>query len=158
MQQTQFCVALPLYTDLEWKWVREKILRLQRMHEDVDTGEEINFLAEGVILGFQVKEEYDRVLLYNLEDGNLNHLTLFLQQYLQQFHPSSCIPVEYAYTNTQPIPKLFGGGAVLITADRIIHAPDQQSWLKQQKHSYESTKIQGSVQRTAGAINTRRAR
>ena len=57
--------------------------------------------------------------IYSQEYGNVDQVAQLVQKFLRQFRPHDCWSLTYAATCSKPRVSEFGGGAVLVTAERI---------------------------------------
>lgn len=68
---------------------------------------------------FDWKIEKDYLWVYSEESGNLDNLALFVQGFLAKFDPEGTFRVEWASTCSAPRIGSFGGGVLVVTANRI---------------------------------------
>jgi len=78
-------------------------------------------LADGELFKYKlVNANGERYVHIHAEDyGYPEHVGMLIQAFLRRFRPNDRWAMEYALTCSHPTPKEFGGGAVLVTADKI---------------------------------------
>ena len=66
--------------------------------------------------------------VFSSEGCDFDHVTDFFQAYLRKFHPDQHINITYAETCSKMRPDEFGGGALHITAKKVVGMSAHQ-WL-----------------------------
>jgi hypothetical protein len=65
--------------------------------------------------------------LYAEEWGNPDHVAWLIRGFLQKFRPTECWSMTYATTCSRPRVGEFGGGAVFVTAKRVVYL-NAENW------------------------------
>lgn len=134
----QFCFAVPrsnreVLTNEQQKWVADRLCFLGELDDGSDWSvEEARVLAEEmkswelvkklkdeqVPLGFRWElDDNVRLVIWAEDWGDINHVALFLIEYIKRWCPEETIGFEFSRSCSRPRLDEFGGGAVLITAN-----------------------------------------
>lgn len=68
---------------------------------------------------WEFDEEEATLALFSEEYFRIDHLTFFIQQYLQKFEPKAVFSLTWADHCSKLEPRCFGGGCAVVTADTI---------------------------------------
>jgi hypothetical protein len=143
----QFSMVVPLPTDDAVTWCRESLTALGGYFSAAGarTPHEFPSSLGGVVmqalreewdhLGFEwsinrpsEKAEHVAELWLHADDvGTPEHLAAFLRTYLINFNPTGALWFSWAFTCSKMRVNEFGGGAVVVTANRVTFL-DVQDW------------------------------
>ena len=76
--------------------------------------------------------------LYTDEGGSPEVAALIAQAYLRRFRPDERLGFEWAFTCSKLRPDGIGGGAALITAEKVTYL-NTEYWLDEQKEEWTKT-------------------
>ena len=100
---TLFSSMLNIETPDEREWAARE---LDNRYEAGDADFNFEFDAKGL-------------WIYSEESGDIEHVALFVQDFLDEFHPDRCWWFSWANTCSKPRIDEFGGGACFVTANEI---------------------------------------
>ena len=100
-----------------------------------DEGPPISYEDGTLMQGFEATVYMDdtpRMCLYAEENGDPMSAALFCQAYLEKFDPAGHIAFSWAETCSKPRFDAFGGGAVVVQANRMIWM-NTCTWIEAEK-------------------------
>jgi hypothetical protein len=104
----QFSQTLALKTDKQREWCRKELERLSE--EEYDGGIPL--------VDFEYEFDADGLWLYCEENGNVATVADFVQSFFKKFDKKGIWYLEWSLSCGKPLPGEFGGGAVVVTADK----------------------------------------
>ncbi|MGE0885431.1 MAG: hypothetical protein AB7P14_17935 [Blastocatellales bacterium] len=131
---TLFSEAISQLNEGERAWCERRLQHLEQALPTIDENglgengercapEDEPYLNGAAGLGFQWKLDAEpdgnELWMYAEESGNLEHVALFVQEFLAQFRPNEYFTLSWAETCSKPRISEFSGGAIFITAKDI---------------------------------------
>lgn len=142
----QFSMTVPVKTAAEEAWCRQSLPALEQFFSNKENSvqEFATDIASVVIEGLRKEWSYqgfewsitptadttDHVAdlwLHADESGEPEQVAAFLRAYLKKFIPGGSLWFSWAYTCSKMRANEFGGGAAVVTADRVTIF-DSQDW------------------------------
>ena len=65
------------------------------------------------------RKERKDLWLYSEDQGDLEHLIIFMQRFLHRWSPEVCFTLTWAQTCSRPIVSEFGGGWLVVSANAV---------------------------------------
>lgn len=93
-----------------------------RFLRDVVDGHPDNLIEDATDIGFEIEFTFPTCMIYCRDNGDLDKVGVFMQQYLRQFN-GKIDPVwsmTFAMTCSRPEIGEFDGGYMVVTADRVV--------------------------------------
>ncbi len=124
-----FCEALPIHNQEERDWWQRVLSFDPDDHDDPPARFALVSGVEGVnfrygSLEVQADLEDDCVILYSDDGGNVDLTAMLVQAFLRRFHPTKNFILRYAVYCSKTRVGEFGGGALVVTAQRIEPVTD----------------------------------
>lgn len=142
----QFSMIVPLPTEDAVTWCHESLTALDRLlHEGMPAASEAFDKSLAGLIAQAEREEWDHLgfewsitgshdkahvaelWLHADEVGTPENLAAFLRAYLAKFDPTGSLWFSWAATCSKMRANEFGGGAVVVTANRVTFL-DVQDW------------------------------
>ncbi len=151
----QFSATIAGLTEEQAAWARERLAYLDnhleelidvepdesdkealRIHQELLEGEyEVGFTNLGFNWTVDKAGENYNVEIVSEEHGNQFHVALFVREYLKNFKPDGFFTMTYADTCSRPMNDGYGGGAIVVTADKI-HTLDVFDWITERAEEF----------------------
>ena len=124
-----FCEALPVHNQDERDWWQYVLSFEPDDHDDPPSEFELVSGVEGVEFDYgglevQADLEDSTVVLYSDDGGNVDLTAMLVQAFLRRFHPTKNFILRYAVYCSKTRVGEFGGGALVVTAQRIEPVTD----------------------------------
>jgi hypothetical protein len=94
------------------------------------------FDGAGFECEWDAEEEPGSVVFYAEECGWPDRVGFLIQKYLRRFHPGECWSLTWSETCSKPHVGEFGGGGMLVTAERMIFL-NAHEFVEQQQARFE---------------------
>ena len=99
--------------------------------------------AEGLDFHFQFVEIGEQGLMalwfHGDEYGNVEHICLFVQEFLRARRPDGCFHISWSVTCSKPRIGEFGGGAAFVTAEKIEWM-NSYDWIDKKRKEFRDEK------------------
>jgi hypothetical protein len=108
-----FSTQLEELSQEELDWARKELEERRKKFEDNVDEEDVGF-------SFEVDDKEATVWLYDEEYGDPSKLAGFIQAFIKKFRPHMTFYFSWAETCSKPRLYEFGGGAIGVSADKIV--------------------------------------
>jgi len=135
---THCSFEIPKLHKAEEEWLRAEI---KRREATMDENDFPLFDAE-----YSFDEADKSLWIYDGESVNLDNLVLFLQEFIKQFRPKAIFSFEWANDCSKPRLDAYGGGAVVVTADRIYWI-NTSTWVSKTIKQIEKRRLAKQIEK-----------
>ena len=141
----QFSEELNLKTPEEVEWAKKRLSELRRSVDriaavEVLEGDEAEDLHRSESKAdFEFSFDTNSVVMFAEENGSVDDIASFVEEYLRTFDPTGCWSLTWADHCSKPRPGEFGGGAAFITASGTKWI-DSGGWASVRRRAWNTCK------------------
>lgn len=134
----QFSEIINLKSKVEVEWANSFIESFERdgVDDSIIKRYGMDIDDEGLCFNYEIDRSSMELWMYSEEAGNPDHVALFVQDYFRKFDKSGCFTMTWAHWCSRPRVGEFGGGAVVVTAEKLM-------WLDARDWAFNNSKSVG---------------